>query len=153
MGSRIMPDGKLGRYQYLEDPNWVPEAYIIDYETHKRYYPKQGMDAIVELLNFQDNKITELKRDYGLGEETKQYSRQLEADNKRIKIENTKLKRITDNHINIIAEVDALISFYKSKITEYQKIYPTCNAGCLIKEYKYKIQALKELRSRINEGD
>lgn len=60
-----MPDGKLGRYQYLEDPNWVPEAYIIDYETHKRYYPKHGMDVIVELLNFQDNKITELKRDYG----------------------------------------------------------------------------------------
>ena len=154
MGSRIMKDGRLGRYQYLDDPNWTPEPYVLDYETSKRYYPSNGMNAIVEILNLQDKKIEKLEQDYRLGVETKLYSRrQLEADNKRLTNENSNLKRVTDNHINILAELDALVSFYESKIREYQKIYPTGDCGCLIKEYEYKIQALKELRSKIIKGE
>lgn len=154
MGSRIMKDGRIGRYQYLSDSNWTPEPYVLDYETHKRYYPSNGMNALVEILNEQDKKIEKLETDYRLGVETKLYSRrQLEADNKRLKNENDEFKRVTDTHINIMAEVEGLISFYETKINEYQKLYPTGDCGCLIKEYEYKIQALNELKSKINEDE
>lgn len=150
MGSRVMNDGGLGRYQYLEDPNWTPEAYVLDYETHKRYYPSQDMNSLVELLNQQDKRINELKFDYELGVETKLYSRrQLEYDNKILTEENEKLKNIIDTHINLLSEIDALIGFYDGKIREYNKLYPKANSGCLIKEYEYKINALKELKGKI----
>lgn len=150
MGSRIMRDGRLGRYQYMSDTNWTPEPYILDYETHKRYYPSQDMNNLVEVLNLQDKKIDELKRDYELGVETKLFSRrQLEYDNQILKDENSKLAEIIDNHINIHAELDALINFYELKVKEYDKLYPKANSTTLIKEYRHKINALKELKTKI----
>ena len=108
------------------------------------------MNSLVELLNQQDKRINELKSDYELGVETKLYSRrQLESDNKRLNNENERLKKIIDTHINLLSEIDALIGFYDAKIREYNKLYPNANRGCLIKEYEYKILALKELKGKI----
>ena len=108
------------------------------------------MNSLVELLNQQDKRINELKSDYELGVETKLFSRrQLEADNKRLTNENNRLKKVIEKYTDIVSEIDALIGFYESKINEYNKLYPNANSGCLIKEYEYKILALKELKGKI----
>lgn len=150
MGSRIMKNGELGRYQYLEDLNWTPEPYVLDYETNKRYYPSNSMNALTDMLNELDYELKKLKMEYELGVETKLYSRRkLEEDNERLKIMNNKLTRHLMEHVDINAEIESLISYYDSKIIGFRKIYPDCNTGCLIKEFKYKIEALKELQHNI----
>lgn len=94
MSGRPIINNELGRFQYLDDPNWTSYPYILDYDTHKRYYPHMGLDTFIILMCILDIECKRVKK-----------------ENKRLKQGVKKLnERISEND-DIIHELEDYINY------------------------------------------